>query len=64
MCRTRYNNFKQDKSFYVAIKEIKKNDKLCHKLTLYPDNPKAQKSYYYSSNVWTELDKHYSRKKK
>lgn len=41
MCRTRYNNFKQDKTFNAIMRGIKINDKLCHKLTLYPGNPNA-----------------------
>lgn len=63
-CKKRYSDFKQDNSFNAIMKGLKTNEKLCHKLTLYPDNPKAQKSFHYSSNVFNELDKHYSRIKK
>lgn len=62
-CKKRYSNFKQDRKFNDIMKNIKMNDKLCHTKTLYPNNPNAQKSYHYSSNVFKELDKYYTKSK-
>ena len=62
-CRKRYSDFKQVKKFNDIMKNIKMNDKLCHTKTLYPNNPKAQKSYHYSTNVFQELDKYYTKSK-
>lgn len=41
---------------------VKKNDKLFYERKLDAQNPKSPKQGFYSSNIWQELDKHYTRK--
>lgn len=60
--RKRYYNFKQAKEFNSAISEIKKNPKLAKERKLYPDKPNSTKTYYYSTNVWSVLDKYFIKK--
>jgi len=62
--KRRYSDFKQDKKFNTLMKTIKSNDKLCYIRQLDPENPKSNKKPFYSSNVWQELDKKYTRKSK
>ena len=63
-CREIYFDFKQNNVFHSIMKGIKANDKLCHVRKLDMDNPKSAKKPLFSSNVFKELDKHYTRKKK
>jgi len=62
--KKRYSDFKQDKKFNNLMKTIKSNDKLCYIRQLDPENPKSNKKPFYSSNVWQELDKKYTKKTK
>lgn len=57
--KKRYSNFKQAKDFNNAMAEIKNNPKLAKERKLYPDKPKSAKTYYYSTNVWSILDKYF-----
>ncbi|MCL1663324.1 DUF3644 domain-containing protein [Elizabethkingia ursingii] len=59
--KTRYTNFKQNSDFNIVMRGIKDNDKLTHHRSLDPDKPSAAKKCFYSSNIWKELDKHYSK---
>ena len=59
-----YSDFKQNKNFHTIMKGIKANDKLCHVRKLDMNNPKSAKKPLFNSNVFKELDKHYTRKKK
>lgn len=56
----RYSNFKYDKSFHSIMNEIKKNPKLCYERKLNKQSKTTGKIY--SSNVWQELDKKYTKK--
>lgn len=56
-----YSDFKQNKVFYAIMRGIKANDKICHVRKLDMDNPKSAKKPLFSSNVFKELDKHYTR---
>jgi hypothetical protein len=62
--KRRYSDFKQDKRFNTLMKTIKSNDKLCYIRQLDPENPKSNKKPFYSSNIWQELDKKYTKKSK
>ena len=42
--------------------EIKRNPKLAKERKLYPDKPKSAKTYYYNANVWSVLDKYFTKK--
>jgi len=59
--KLRYSNFKQGPGFNAIMKIIKADKKLCYVRLLDPKNPKTSKKPFYSSNVWKELDKHYSK---
>lgn len=62
--KKRYTDFKQDKKFQEIMKVIKSNDKLCYIRKLDPDNIKSNKKPFYSTNIWQELDKEYTKKVK
>lgn len=60
--KVRYSDFKQNQQFNAIMKEIKQNDKLYHERKLDLENPRSLKKPYYSSNIWIELNKHYTKK--
>lgn len=59
--RIRYIDFKQNQTFNAIMRGIKSNKKLYHERKLDPTNPKSQKKPFYSTNIWQELDKHYTK---
>lgn len=59
--KIRYTNFKQGKGFNEIMGNIKKNEKLFYERKLDAQNPKSQKKGFYSTNIWQELDKHYTK---
>lgn len=59
--KKRYYDFKQGKMFNTAMKEVKQNPKLSKERKLQPDNPKTQKTTYYSTNIWVVLDKYFNK---
>lgn len=59
--KKRYSDFKQSKVFNTAMAEVKKELKLAKERKLYPDKPKSQSAFYYSTNVWNVLDKYFSK---
>jgi hypothetical protein len=63
LAKKRYSDFKQGTKFNNLMKTVKSNDKLCYIRQLDPENPKSSKKPFYSTNVWQELDKKYTRKK-
>lgn len=60
--RTRYSDFKQDRKFNKIMSIIKNNIKLFYERKLDDNNPKSQKKGFYSSNIWQELDKIYTKR--
>ncbi len=60
--RTRYSDFKQDRKFNKMMSIIKNNVKLYYERKLDDNNPKSQKKGFYSSNIWQELDKIYTKR--
>jgi len=60
--RTLYCDFKQNNGFYKVMREIKANNKLCHERKLDSSNPKSPRKPFFSTNVFKELDKYYTRK--
>ena len=62
-CRDLYLDFKQNDHFYAIMRGIKADEKLCHVRKLDMNNPKSPKKPLFSSNVFKELDQHYTRKK-
>ncbi|MBR3571842.1 MAG: DUF3644 domain-containing protein [Bacteroidales bacterium] len=61
-CSTRYTDFKRNKRFNDVMRTIKTDSKLCHTRKLDDANPKSVKQQFYSSNVFKELDKVYTKK--
>ena len=61
-CMTRYCDFKKNKKFNEIMKRINSNKKLTHVRKLDADNPKTMKKTFYSTNIWKELDKEYTKK--
>ena len=59
--KIRYSDFKQGKEFNKIMWSVKKNDKLFYERKLDAQNPKSPKQGFYSSNIWQELDKYYTR---
>lgn len=58
--KKRYSNFRVNNEFHKVMRNIKKNKSLFHERKLDPDNPKSQRKPFYNTNIWQELDKHYS----
>lgn len=58
----RYTDFKQTPKFHGIMRTIKSDPKLCHNRKLDTANPKSISKNYFSTNVWQELEKHYTRK--
>lgn len=61
-CKTRYSDYKKNKRFNKIMKRIQANEKLTHTRKLDVDNPKTAKQMFYSTNIWQELDKEYTKK--
>lgn len=59
--KTRYSDFKCGKNFNSIMKQIKLNNKLYYERKLDSHNPKSQKKGFYSTNIWQEMDTHYTR---
>lgn len=62
-CKSRYIDFKKNSKFNTIMKGIQANEKLTHIRKLDVDNPRTQKKMYYSTNIWKELDKEYTKVK-
>lgn len=60
-CKTRYSDFKKNKRFNEIMKQLQANTKLTHTRKLDADNPKTVKQMFYSTNIWKELDKEYTK---
>ena len=60
----RYTDFKRGKNFNSIMEQIKQPDKLYYERKLDFQNPKSQKKGFYSTNIWQEIDNHYTRDKK
>ena len=63
-CKIRYVDFKKDKKFNAIMTNIKKDKSLSYTRLLYLNKPDKNKTYLYSTNIWNELDKHYTKEKK
>ena len=62
-CKKRYLDFKENAKFHGIMKNIKTDNKLAHERKLDIDNPKSQKKWYYSTNIWKILDNEYTKAK-
>ena len=61
-CRSRYSDFVENQSYHNLRKSLKDNPKYCLTRHLDPDNPRSPKQERYSSAIFTEFDKHYTKK--
>lgn len=59
--KSRYSDFKQNHTYNLIMRKIKDDDKLYHERKLDPENPRSLKKGYFSSNIWKEMDKNYSK---
>ena len=61
--KERYTDFKANQKYHDVRKSLKDKDKFCKTRLLDPHNPeKSPKKNYYSSEVFKEFDKHYTKK--
>jgi hypothetical protein len=60
--RNKYIDFKQDATFNKTVKEIKQNTKLSYERKHNPNSAKSNSTWFYSTNIWQELDKSYSKR--
>lgn len=60
--RNKYIDFKQDSIFNRRIKAIKQNNKLSYERKHNPNSAKSNSTWFYSTNIWQELDKSYSKR--
>lgn len=61
-CKKRYSDFLINKKYHDIRKSLIGNQKYMITKILDPDNPKSVKQDWYSEAVFTELDKHYTKK--
>lgn len=61
-CRERYSDFLVNQKYYKIRKPLKENNKYCLVRRLNPDNPQSAKQEWFSNSVFTEFDKHYTRR--
>lgn len=61
-CKERYSDFTANKKYHDLRKTINANNKLCKIRLLDPSNPKGIKKPFFSPNVLSFFDKHYTLK--
>lgn len=61
-CKKRYGDFLVNKTYHALRKSLAGNQKYTITKVLDPDNPKSVKQDWYSEAIFTELDKHYTKK--
>lgn len=62
-CRKRYTDFLLNKKYHEIRATLIGNPKFSMERKLDPDNPKSAKQEWYSEAIFTEFDKHYTRRK-
>jgi hypothetical protein len=60
--RKRYTDFKETNKYHSIRKPLMKNKKLCKTRMLDPNNAKSLKKDWFSSEIFKEFDKHYTKK--
>jgi hypothetical protein len=58
--RDRYANFSQNARYHGIRAKLEKDERYCHVRLLDPDNPKSGSKRFYSPNIVSEFDKHYT----
>ena len=62
--KARYSDFKITNKYHDLRKSLKNNQRYCKIRKLYPNKPDSKsKTEYYSSEIFKEFDKYYTKKK-
>ena len=59
-CKQRYANFSENRDYHKRRKPLVKDERFARARFLDPGNPKSARKDFYSPNVFTEFDKHYT----
>jgi hypothetical protein len=62
--RRRYSDFIENTAYHNLRKTFETHKKFCIERLLDPGNPKSPKKRFFNSNILTEFDKHYTKRKK
>ena len=62
--RRRYSDFVENMDYHTLRKSLESEKKYCIERLLDPGNLKSSKKRFYNSNILTEFDKHYTKRKK
>lgn len=62
--RRRYSDFIENNDYHRLRKPLESERKYCIERLLDPGNPRSSKKRFYNSNILTEFDKHYTKRKK
>lgn len=60
----RYSDFRASKQYHDIRKPLESQPKYCKVRLLDPSNPRGSKKRFYTSEIFKEFDKHYTKKKK
>ena len=59
--KSRYSDFKENKTYHELRKQVEEDDKYCHIRRLDPQKQGGTKKKYYSSKIFKFFDQHYTR---
>jgi hypothetical protein len=62
--RRRYSDFVENNDYHKVRKLHESEKKYCIERLLDPGNPRSSKKRFYNSNIFSEFDKHYTKRKK
>lgn len=62
--RRRYSDFVENGDYHKLRKAFESERKYCIERVLDPGNPRSAKKRFYNSNILSEFDKHYAKRKK
>lgn len=62
-CQARYANFLANNKYHDIRAPLKKDKKFCLVRRLDPDNPRSAKQEWFSRAIFSELDKHYKKRR-
>lgn len=60
--RERYTDFKQTQRYHKIRRSLESNDTCCRTRLLDPNNPKSSQQKFYSTEIFKEFDKHYTKR--
>ena len=62
--KRRYEDFLENKAFHKVRQTLEKDNKFVIVRLLHPTNPNSSRQRFYNSNILSEFDKHYVKRKK